>query len=100
MPIRITVKGLTVRRAGRTLLDRVSLEAAPGRATVLMGPSGCGKSTLLRMLNRLDAEEHLFETEGSIHWMEKKFCGRWVSGSWPPSVGEWGWSFKLRRLSQ
>ena len=67
MPIRITVKGLTVRRAGRTLLDRVSLEAAPGRATVLMGPSGCGKSTLLRMLNRLDAEEHLFETEGSIH---------------------------------
>ena len=66
MPIRITVKGLTVRRAGRTLLDRVSLEAAPGRATVLMGPSGCGKSTLLRMLNRLDAEEHLFETEGSI----------------------------------
>ena len=67
MPIRITVEGLTVRRAGRTLLDRVSLEAAPGRATVLMGPSGCGKSTLLRMLNRLDAEEHLFETEGSIH---------------------------------
>ena len=66
MPIRITVKGLTVRRAGRTLLDRVSLEAAPGRATVLMGPSGCGKSTLLRMLNRLDAEERLFETEGSI----------------------------------
>ena len=66
MPIRITVEGLTVRRAGRTLLDRVSLEAAPGRATVLMGPSGCGKSTLLRMLNRLDAEERLFETEGSI----------------------------------
>lgn len=66
MPIRITVEGLTVRRAGRTLLDRVSLEAAPGRVTVLMGSSGCGKSTLLRMLNRLDAEERLFETEGSI----------------------------------
>lgn len=66
MPIRITVEGLTVRRAGRTLLDRVSLEAVPGRVTVLMGSSGCGKSTLLRMLNRLDAEERLFETEGSI----------------------------------
>ena len=66
MPIRITVEGLTVRRAGRTLLDRVSLEAVPGRVTVLMVSSGCGKSTLLRMLNRLDAEERLFETEGSI----------------------------------
>lgn len=31
-------------------LDRVSLEVAPGKTTVLIGPSGCGKSTLLRLL--------------------------------------------------
>ncbi len=31
-------------------LDRISLEVAPGKTTVLIGPSGCGKSTLLRLL--------------------------------------------------
>lgn len=43
MPIRITVKGLTVRRAGRTLLDRVSLEAAPGPGDGVDGALGLRK---------------------------------------------------------
>jgi phosphate transport system ATP-binding protein len=35
------------------VLDRVSLDMAPGEVTALIGPSGCGKSTFLRILNRM-----------------------------------------------
>ncbi|MCW2786820.1 MAG: Phosphate import ATP-binding protein PstB [Marmoricola sp.] len=37
----------------RKVLDRVSLDMAPGQVTALIGPSGCGKSTFLRILNRM-----------------------------------------------
>ncbi|PWT91689.1 MAG: ABC transporter ATP-binding protein [Proteobacteria bacterium] len=32
------------------VLERCTLQLAPGRLTVLIGPSGCGKSTLINML--------------------------------------------------
>ncbi len=35
---------------GRTLLEEVSVEVAPGRVTSIVGPNGAGKSTLLRAL--------------------------------------------------
>jgi sulfonate transport system ATP-binding protein len=37
------------------VLDRLSLEVAPGELASLVGPSGCGKSTLLRLIAGLDA---------------------------------------------
>jgi len=34
----------------RTLVEKVTLELAPGQGLLLMGPSGCGKSSLLRAI--------------------------------------------------
>ncbi|MBD0689825.1 ABC transporter [Streptomyces sp. CBMA123] len=44
---------MTVRRAGRLLLDGLSAQIPGAACTALVGPSGAGKSTLLRLLNRL-----------------------------------------------
>jgi iron complex transport system ATP-binding protein len=49
----LSVRGLTVRADGQTLLDAVSLEVAPGSRCAVVGPNGAGKSTLLRACLRL-----------------------------------------------
>lgn len=41
-------------KAGRVILQDVTLEIPQGRVTVLLGASGAGKTSLLRLLNRLD----------------------------------------------
>src|SRR3954469_22574175 len=45
----VEVRGLTVVRSGRPVLEELDLEIGPG-VTGLLGPSGCGKSTLLRSI--------------------------------------------------
>jgi ABC-2 type transport system ATP-binding protein len=45
----VEVRGLTVVRSGRTVLDGLDLTVGAG-VTGLLGPSGCGKSTLLRSI--------------------------------------------------
>jgi ABC-2 type transport system ATP-binding protein len=45
----IELRGLTVVRSGRRVLDGLDLEVGAG-VTGLLGPSGCGKSTLLRSI--------------------------------------------------
>ncbi|MFJ8148292.1 ABC transporter ATP-binding protein [Streptomyces sp. NPDC096094] len=39
---------------GDRVVDRLSLDIAPGEFLVLLGPSGCGKSTVLRMIAGLE----------------------------------------------
>lgn len=50
----IRVTELTTHYGERRILDRVSLQVAPGEVRVIMGGSGSGKSTLLRHLLGLE----------------------------------------------
>jgi len=50
-------------RAGRQVLQDISLVAAAGRTLAFTGPSGSGKSTLLAVLAGLEQA-----TTGTVHW--------------------------------
>jgi len=51
----LALQGVSVRLSGRTILDRVSFEIAPGEFTGLIGPNGAGKTTLFRVILGLQA---------------------------------------------
>jgi ABC-type lipoprotein export system ATPase subunit len=53
---------VTYARAGRTILDAVSVSVAPGEALAVVGPSGSGKSSLLAVLAGLEPPD-----SGSVH---------------------------------
>jgi ABC-2 type transport system ATP-binding protein len=46
----VEIRGLTVDRGERRVLDGLDLTIEQGSVTGLLGPSGCGKSTLMRSL--------------------------------------------------
>lgn len=48
-------RGLSVSRAGRTLIERLDLDLLEGEVVFLSGPNGSGKSTLARVLAGLRA---------------------------------------------
>jgi len=59
----VRATGVGVVRAGRHVLQDISLVASAGRLLALTGPSGSGKSTLLAVLAGLETA-----TTGSVHW--------------------------------
>ena len=50
---RLAARGLSAGYPGRTVIDGLDLEIAPGRVTMIIGANACGKSTLLGVLARL-----------------------------------------------
>jgi putative ABC transport system ATP-binding protein len=48
---------VSVRRAGRRILDEVTMGIPAAGITVIAGPSGAGKTTLLRLCNRLEVPD-------------------------------------------
>jgi putative ABC transport system ATP-binding protein len=62
-PVAFEFDRVTVRRAGRRVLDEVTARIPAAGITVISGPSGAGKTTLLRLCNRLDVPD-----EGTIHY--------------------------------
>jgi iron complex transport system ATP-binding protein len=52
---RLTARDLAAGYPGRTVIEGLDLEIAPGRVTMIIGANACGKSTLLGVLARLRA---------------------------------------------
>jgi sulfonate transport system ATP-binding protein len=50
----LSLRGLSKHYGGRTVLDAIDLEIAPGEFVAVVGRSGCGKSTLLRAIAGLE----------------------------------------------
>ena len=53
-PVAFTFEQVSVRRAGRPILDAITARIPAAGITVVAGPSGAGKTTLLRLCNRLE----------------------------------------------
>lgn len=67
----LEARDVSVRRAGATILHRVSLALAPGEAVALVGPNAAGKSTFVRTLAGL-----LAPFEGDV-WLEGRSLSSW-----------------------
>jgi ABC-type multidrug transport system ATPase subunit len=66
-PKALQLDELTVRVAGKTIVERAALEVASGEIVLLIGPSGAGKSILLQLVaGVLDQSSPDVEVEGRI----------------------------------
>ena len=63
----VLLEDVSIVVGGAAILDRVSLEIAPGAPTVLIGPNGAGKTTAIRLAMGL-----LSPTRGRVTWGERE----------------------------
>ena len=57
----VEIRGVSLRRQGRTIIRDVDLTVMPGEKWILFGPNGIGKSTIVRMM-----ATRLHPTEGTV----------------------------------
>ena len=50
-------RGVSLVRAGRTILERIDIDITPGEIVTLIGPNGAGKTTLVRVLLGLETAD-------------------------------------------
>ena len=70
----LTISGLTLRMAGRVLLDHADLSVEAGRRVGLVGRNGAGKSTLLRAVAgelALDGGDIRFAARARMGWVKQ-----------------------------
>lgn len=60
----IRIRDLTKRYGSTTVLDRFSLDVAPGEAVALWGPNGAGKTTVVRCILGLVGYDGSIEVDG------------------------------------
>jgi tungstate transport system ATP-binding protein len=61
----LKLKEVSFHAGRRPILERISLELAPGPSTIILGANGAGKSVLMRLMHGL-----LLPSSGSIVWRE------------------------------
>ncbi len=81
----LSLGNLTVRRGGCPVVDRVTLDVAPGECVGLVGPNGAGKTTLMRAALGLLA----FTGDSSLAAMEPGARAR--AAAWLPQEREIAW---------
>lgn len=70
----LSARDLTYRIGGRRLLDRVSVDFAPGAVSMIVGANGAGKSTLIKALCRSvhpDAGEVRYGNRSLAQWRDE-----------------------------
>ena len=67
----LSLEGLTVKRGGAVVIDRLSVDLPPGASLALVGESGSGKSTLLQAAAGL-----IPAAAGRVRWRDASAEGR------------------------